>query len=314
MSKHTQCAVCGASIQGFDLECPECGETGYPALRPRKGEGFKGSPDYESRQRTDGEAALGRIVFVLHETQDLVNIALVVRAMKNMELSRLHLVSPVEFDAFRIDGIAHDTGDIVERVRIFDSFDEAVAGCVHIAAATARRRTKRQEWCSPADGSTALLERTVGGDVAIVFGREDFGLPNEILDKADEAICIPTNPEHPSLNLGHAAMIIAYELRQAARRLGGLRDRDLSGKPRDQSPPATADQLEEFFEVWQEAMHTIGMFRNVSPTMKMRSYRKALKRADMDEAELRLFEATAYRIIHYTRRMKARLEKKLRQG
>lgn len=314
MSKHTECAVCGASIQGFDLECPECGETGYPALRPRKGDGFQGSPEYESRKRTDGEAALGRIVFVLHETQDLVNIALVVRAMKNMELSRLHLVSPVEFDAFRIDGIAHDTGDLVERIRIFDDFDEAVAGCVHIAAATARRRTKRQEWCTPADGSLALLQRTAKGDVAIVFGREDFGLPNEILDKADEAICIPTNPEHPSLNLGHAAMIIAYELRQAARRLGGLRDRDLSGKPRDQSPPATADQLEEFFEVWQEAMHTIGMFRNVSPTMKMRSYRKALKRADMDEAELRLFEATAYRIVHYTRRMKARLEKKLRQG
>ena len=258
---------------------------------------------------TDGRAALERIVFVLHEPQDLVNIALVVRAMKNMELSRLRLVRPLEFDAFRIDGIAHDTEDVVERIEIFEDFDAAVADCVRIAAATARRRTSRQEWSTPADGAPDLLARTIGGDVAIVFGREDFGLPNEIIDRTDEAICIPTNPDHPSLNLGHAALLIAYEMRQAAHRLGGLEDRDLSGKPRDQGPPATAGQMETFFEVWQEAMHTIGMFRNVSPTMKMRSYRRAFQRADMDETELRLFEATAYRVLHYTRRMKKRLEK-----
>lgn len=253
-------------------------------------------------------------MFVLHEPQDLVNIALVVRAMKNMELSRLRLVRPLEFDEVRIDGIAHDTEDIVERIEIFDDFDHAVSDCVRVAAATARRRTSRQEWSTPAEGAPKLLARTGGGDVAIVFGREDFGLPNTIIDRADEAMCIPTNPDHPSLNLGHAALLIAYEFRQAAHRMGGLDDRNLSGKPRDQGPPATAGQMESFFTVWQEAMHTIGMFRNVSPTMKMRSYRRAFQRSDLDETELRLFEATAYRIIHYARRMKARLEKTAAEG
>jgi len=261
----------------------------------------------------DGRAALERIVFVLHEPQDLVNIALVVRAMKNMELSRLRLVRPEEFDTLRIDGIAHDTEDIVERIEIFDDFDEAVAGCVRIAAATARRRTSRQEWSEPADGTSRLLGRTVDGDVAIVFGREDFGLPNTIIDRVDETICVPTNPAHPSLNLGHAAVLIAYELRQAARKLGGLRDRDLSGKPRDQGPPATAEQMESFFTVWQEAMHVLGMFRDVSPMMKMRSYRRIFKRSDLDETELRLFEATAYRIVQYARRMRIRLEKQVKE-
>lgn len=262
----------------------------------------------------DGRAALERIVFVLHEPQDLVNIALVVRAMKNMELSRLRLVRPEEFDTQRIDGIAHDTEDIVERIEIFDDFDEAVAGCVRIAAATARRRTSRQAWSEPADGAPGLLARTVDGDVAIIFGREDFGLPNTIIDRADETICLPTNPAHPSLNLGHAAVLIAYELRQAARRLGGLHDRDLSGKPRDQGPPATAEQMESFFTAWQEAMHVLGMFRDVSPMMKMRSYRRIFKRADLDETELRLFEATAYRIVHYARRTKIRIEKQVKEG
>lgn len=38
------CAVCGATITAYAETCPECGETGYPALRPRRGKGFKGAP------------------------------------------------------------------------------------------------------------------------------------------------------------------------------------------------------------------------------------------------------------------------------
>ena len=263
---------------------------------------------------TDGRAALERIVFVLYEPQDLVNIALTVRAMKNMELSRLRLVAPAAYDERRIDGIAHDTGDIVERIEIFDDFDAAVADVVWIAATTARRRMAKQEWAEPADAAPALLERTAGGDVAIVFGREDHGLPNTVLDRTHEAVCIPTNPDHSSLNLGHAALLIAYELRQAARELGGLEERDLTAKPRDQAPAATAEQLEALFEIWQEAMGVIGMYRGVPPTSKMRSYRRIFKRAAMDEMETRLMEATAYRIVHYAERTRNLLERRLRNA
>lgn len=261
----------------------------------------------------DGRAALERIVFVLYEPQDLVNIALTVRAMKNMELPRLRLVAPAEFDERRIDGIAHDTGDIVERIEIFDDFDSAVADVVWIAATTARRRMAKQEWAEPAEAVPALLDRTVDGDVAIVFGREDHGLPNTVLDRTHEALCIPTNPDHSSLNLGHAALLIAYELRQAARELGGLEKRDLSAKPRDQAPAATAEQMEALFEIWQEAMGVIGMYRGVPPTSKMRSYRRIFKRAEMDEMEMRLMEATAYRIVHYAERVRKLIERRLRE-
>jgi TrmH family RNA methyltransferase len=260
----------------------------------------------------DGRAALDRIVFVLYEPQDLVNIALTVRAMKNMEVPRLRLVSPAEYDKQRIDGIAHDTGDIVERIEIFDDFDSAVADVVWIAATTARRRMAKQAWAEPAEAAPALLERTAEGDIAIVFGREDRGLPNAVLDRTHEALCIPTNPDHSSLNLGHAALLVAYEMRQAARKLGGLEERDLSAKPRDQAPAATAEQMEALFEIWQRAMGVIGMYRGVAPTSKMRSYRRIFKRAVMDEMEMRLMEATAYRIFHYAERMRKLLERRLR--
>lgn len=44
------CTVCGADIGAYTETCPNCGETGYPALRPRKGKGFKGSPQFEEKR------------------------------------------------------------------------------------------------------------------------------------------------------------------------------------------------------------------------------------------------------------------------
>ena len=258
-----------------------------------------------------GRRALDRIVVVLYETQDLVNIALVVRAMKNMELTRLRLVAPLEFDPWRIEGIAHDTSEIVAGAEVFDRFEDAIRGAVRVVATTARRRAKRQEWSEPRGAAPAILERTRYGDVAVVFGREDRGIPNEILDLCDEAVCIPTNPAHPSLNLGHAAMLVFYELRQAARDLGGLRDRDLSGKPRESAPPATADEEESFFRVWELAMREIGMLRGGDEESKMRSYRRLVKRAEPDGREIRLLEATAWRVLRFARRTRARIEDEL---
>ena len=256
---------------------------------------------------SSGRRALDRIVVVLYQPQDLVNIALVVRAMKNMDLTRLCLVEPADFSAWRITGIAHDTSEIVEAARIVDTFEEAVQDVVRVVATTGRRRAKRQEWSEPHDAAPGILERTAAGDVALVFGREDRGLPNEILDLCDEAVCIPTNPEHKSLNLGHAALLMFYELRQAARQLGGLGELDLSGKPRNDAPPATAAQMEDFFRLWERALDQIAMFKGADEVSKMRSYRRLIRRAEPDGREIRLLEATAWRILHYVDRTRARL-------
>jgi TrmH family RNA methyltransferase len=260
-----------------------------------------------------GREALARFVVVLYQPQDLVNIALVVRAMKNMGLTRLRLVSPALFNAYRITGIAHDTHEIVEATELFDDFDSAVSDVIRVVATTARRRASRQVWSEPDRGAEELVSRSAEGDIALVFGREDKGLPNEILDRCHEAICIPTNPEHPSLNLGHAAMIVLYEIRRAVRRAFDLEERDLSGKLRDQAPPATAAEMEEFFGVWEQAMEALGIFRGVEPTTKMRSYRRILKRAEPDRRELRLLEATAWRIVNFARRTESRIRDRIAQ-
>ncbi len=243
---------------------------------------------------------------VLHEPQDLVNVALIVRAMKNMGLSRLRVVRPAEFDAYRIEGIAHDTEDVVRGAELFHQLDEALADITYVVGTTARRRASRQLWWSPEDAAWAIVPRAERGPIALLFGREDRGLSNEALDRCHALISIPTNPEHPSMNLAHAALIVFYELRIAAVETADLEGRDLSHKKRQTTPPASVGELETFFSTWERALDTLGFFRRIDPAPKMRSFRSLFQRADPDRWELGLLQASAHEIIHFADRERAR--------
>ena len=162
-----------------------------------------------------GDSLLSAVIVVLYEPQDPVNIAATIRAMKNMGVSRLRLVRPVEYDVIRLEGIAHQTMDLIERIERFETFDEAVADCVRTVGFTARRRAAKLRVIDPQATAAELLGVAPEGTVALVFGREDSGLPNEILDRVHAAVTIPTT-NHASLNLAQAALIGMYELHLAA--------------------------------------------------------------------------------------------------
>src|SRR5580698_2451924 len=59
---------------------------------------------------------LDHVIVVLNEPQDPINIAATVRAMKNMGVRRLRLVNPVQYDPWRIEGVAHGTRDLVDQI------------------------------------------------------------------------------------------------------------------------------------------------------------------------------------------------------
>src|SRR5437867_13201834 len=89
----------------------------------------------------DSRAGRMSVIVVLDHPQDLVNIAHVVRAMKNFGLRDLRLVAPREYDAYRVEGIAHNTAELLARVRVCATLDEGVGDCVHVVGFTARGRT-----------------------------------------------------------------------------------------------------------------------------------------------------------------------------
>src|SRR2546426_10903913 len=83
------------------------------------------------------------IVVVLQEPQDLVNIAHVVRGMKNFGLRDLRLVNPREYEAYRVEGIAHQTQDVLGRGRTYATLEEGLADWGRIVGFPARGGTAR---------------------------------------------------------------------------------------------------------------------------------------------------------------------------
>ena len=232
-----------------------------------------------------GERPLDRIVIVLWETQDLVNIAGTIRAMKNFGLSRLRLVSPSEWDPWRIEGIAHDTTDLVARTELFDSLQEAIADCSFTVAMTARERRAKRDVARPRETAVDLLERAsdeAAGPVGIVFGREDQGLPNWALDLCHRTVTIPTNPEHSSLNLAQAVLVVGYEWFTA--RAAPPAEHLHTGHSR----PANKEELIRFFEHFEEALVLSGFLRHPDKRPSMtRNLRNLFQRAGCTEQELR---------------------------
>jgi TrmH family RNA methyltransferase len=239
---------------------------------------------------------LDNVAVVLHEPQDPVNIAATVRAMKNMGLSDLRLVRPAPYEAHRLEGIAHNTRDLIDRIRVFDSFDAAVGSCVRLVAFTARRRAAKWRVIDPKRAAVELLEAAGEGTVAMIFGREDSGLPNEILDRAHAAVVIPTS-EHASMNLAQAVLIGVYELHLTA----GDATRTI-GPPRKDAPPATAEQLEQYFLDARRSLEAVEFFKTRDVEHIMRTLRSLTLRAAPDARELSLIRAMAIEVIRYMER------------
>lgn len=239
---------------------------------------------------------LSPVSVVLFEPQNHINIAATLRAMSNMGVGSLRLVRPVPYDPYRLEGIAHGTGSLIERIQTFETFDEAVADCVHAVGFTARRRAAKWPIIDPKRAATELLDRGVDGPVAMVFGREDNGLPNDVLDRLRAVVTIPTTG-HASLNLAQAVLIGLYELHLAA----GDVTRTLA-PPRKATPPPTTAELEQFFADAQRAMTAIDFFKTRNVDHIMRSVRSMTMRAAPDSRELSLARSIALEVLNYLAR------------
>lgn len=259
-------------------------------------------------RRPDGSAGgegvvtgspLDRVVVVLDHPQNVVNIAAVIRAMKNMGLRRLRLVQPDDFDPYRIEGIAHRTEDVVEATEIHATLQEALADCVFVVGTTARERTAGRNYTRPREVATEMLERTADGPVALIFGREDRGLDNDALDLCQRIAIIPTDPEYSSLNLAQAVLVLAYELFLA---------RPAPDEPLPQgrraTRPATHAELERMYGALHQGLGRIDFFKGSrKDAAVIRTLRTVLGRSSLDQREARLVQAIGFEIGHYLDRV-----------
>lgn len=157
-------------------------------------------------------------VIVLVRPQMAENMGMVARAMMNCALSQLRIVSPRD-NPLSDKAIAAASGahKILEEAQIYTSLDEALADCQVVLATTARHRDMVKPIYAPHKAIDLLHQGILQGQkTAILFGAERTGLENTELVPANGIIEIPLNPEHTSLNLSQAVLLIGYEWFQKA--------------------------------------------------------------------------------------------------
>ncbi|WII95922.1 RNA methyltransferase [Moraxella haemolytica] len=164
-------------------------------------------------------AHLSNIRIIMVGTTLPANIGSAARAMHTMGLSDLVVVNP----RLPIDETSHahaaGATTILDKARIANSIDEAVADCSLILAASARTRHLPRPTITPQQGAKVLANffdtHTIHANseqnttIGILFGREDRGLTNDELALADYHIQIPANPAYPVLNVASAIQVIA---------------------------------------------------------------------------------------------------------
>jgi TrmH family RNA methyltransferase len=252
-------------------------------------------------QQPHGTARLSSsFVVVLNEPQDIVNIAGTARAMMNTGLTRLRLVRPALYDAYRIAGIAHGAEPLLEKIEFFDSLRDATADAGRIIGTTARRRTATYVWQHPREAAPELLALDLPGPVALIFGREDKGLSNEDLDLCERLLVVPTDPAHPSLNLAQAVLLVTYELWLAAS------ERPPLPRPKRRTATAQPAELDALFTDTETALETVEFFKARNAPMVMRTVRAILRRAGLSSRETALLRAMAIEVRKFFERIRPR--------
>ncbi len=252
---------------------------------------------------TDVKIHLENIAIILVEPQNPDNIGGVVRAMMNMGLTRLRLVKPKRYDPLRISSAAHRSEDFQKGIEFYDDLPSALADVNLVVTASNRTRRLGPEILSPKALSPIVLDHTSVGIPAILFGREDWGLPNEVVQHSDFQVSIPTNAEFQSLNLAQAVLLISYELRQAA--LPGENVFPTEIDPYD--PPATEAQFVEAVDSILNVLEQVKFFKPGQEPAKRMKIERLLRRTQPVSSEAGLLRAIGYvlnRTINGTRQIK----------
>lgn len=251
-------------------------------------------------------AHLSHVRIVMVNTTLPANIGSALRAMKTMGLNKLVLVAPKTYPHPDIDALAAGAQDLIEKIEIVDTLEQAIQDCHLVFGTSARSRTI--PWplldVRPA-AKEALQAATQQQNIAIVFGREDRGLTNEELALANYHLTIPVNPEYGVLNVAQAIQVICYELRMAAleqntQQMTVVPDDHMQLKQQQSmewdEPLVTQKQMEEFYPHLEKMLTEIEFLDPNNPRLLPLRLRRLFGRIQLDRMEYHLLRGIFSRV------------------
>ncbi len=244
-------------------------------------------------------SALDNIAVVLVEPSAPGNIGSVARVLKTTGLSKLALVNPPgEWRTDEARRMAHGSVEILDRAEIYDDVAAAV-GSAHLVIGTTHRRGRGRE---VSDDYGAVLSEAAtlarSHRVAFVFGRERDGLWRREIQHCHRMVRIPSAVSHPSFNLSHAVLLVAY----------GLFSEVTPGPPVS-GDLATAAQQERVYDHIIRAMTAID-FRayNDDTSGFQKVVRRFLNRTPLERRDAMVIHRFCSQVLRYARRARPESE------
>ncbi len=222
-----------------------------------------------------------RPAIVLVEPQGAGNIGSVCRAMFNYGAIDLRLVNPqVDHLGREARNMAVKAADLLEQATIYSSLPEALSDCSLSIGTTRRFGRYREGMLHPDEAADLILNIDPESTCAMVFGREDKGLFTSELDLCQHFVTIPTDARLPSMNLSQAVLICLYEVYKRAG--------EIAGQEHGRKKLADNQQLEALYAHMTESLLYIDYLNPQNPDHIMRTYRRILGRAGLNEREVRI--------------------------
>ena len=228
---------------------------------------------------------LANIRIVLVEPAGELNLGSIARIMKNMGLFELVLVNPQcdpHDEAARI--MAVHAVDVLENALVVNSLPAALEGCQQAIATTVRSRSVPIELETPNKVLPSLLASNIRS--ALLFGAESRGLSNDELKYAQRFICIPSNPDYPSLNLAQAVAICCYELYLYQASLNNSVPAVSQPTVPPQLTNAPLEALEGYYQDLEALLLEIGYLHPHTAAVKMEKFRRLYGKANLQSEEV----------------------------
>jgi len=206
---------------------------------------------------------VARVRVVLVEPKYEGNIGGVARAMKNFSVADLRLVKPPAIGEEARRRAMHGL-DVLLAAKKYRTYAASIQGAGLIVGTSGVKTESEKKFHRQATTPRELAAKlaSLDGDVALVLGREDFGLLNEELLACDVLVTIPANPEYPILNVAQAAAILLYEIHAAKAEIPERRPSASDGE-RDTLYAAFDDLLAETNYPKHKVGRTKVMFRRL---------------------------------------------------
>ncbi|MFC0348536.1 RNA methyltransferase [Undibacterium danionis] len=242
-------------------------------------------------------SVFSRLRIVLVDTSHPGNIGAVARAMKTMGFSDLRLVNPRFDDALtNPDAIAFASGaqDILASAKVADKIEEALVDCHFVAAVSARLREFSPPVIAPREFADKLVNE-ITQTVALVFGSERYGLPNDIVMNSNVLINVPANPDYSSLNLAQAVQILAYECRMSA--VANSAYVVPKSEVGFQGEMASLEQIDGMYQHLEQALVKINFLDPQNPKKLMPRLKRLFSRAQLEVEEVNIIRGISKRIL-----------------